>query len=307
MSLRELHGAAGEPIGPHDLTPNDPDAPFSIKSLETKILDLYATGFQPGVSPPWESLREYYTIKPGQVTVVTGIPHSGKSPLVNAMAMGCAVAYGWPIAWCSPEHLPYEDLSARLLQQFYKTLTFTVHPLVKQMSAVDVMYALDALDTKIHFVPVSEANGTIPHVLERCKPLVGLGLKALVIDPYGEFEHKRPSGMTETEYISQLLTQIRIFARRYDVHVWLVAHPVKIQKGDNNKYPVVTPYDIAGSAAFYNKPDNILSIYRDYELPSLTKVYVQKIKFHEVGHNGMVVLRHDSETGAFHDMPQVIS
>lgn len=302
MSLRELRMASDELVGPVSVEESDPDAPFSIKTLEQDILDLYATGFQPGVAPPWQSLEEYYTIKPGQVTVVTGIPHSGKSPLVNAMAIACAVQHDWPVAWCSPEHLPYHDLSARLLQQFYKTLSFTRHPLVKQMSMADVMNAVDVLRTKIFFVPISEANGTIPHVLARCQPLAEQGLKGLVIDPYGEFEHKRPSGMTETEYVSHLLTEIRLFARRHDVHVWLVAHPVKIQKKDDGTYPVVKPYDIAGSAAFFNKPDNILSVYRDMHQLDFTQVHIQKIKFREVGHVGVVTLRHDSETGAFHDV-----
>jgi twinkle protein len=31
------------------------------------------------------------------------------------------------------------------------------------------------------------------------------GVHGLVIDPYNEIEHKRPSNMTETEYVSQLL------------------------------------------------------------------------------------------------------
>ncbi len=303
MSLRDLNEAADRPIGPDDLTPPDPDRPFSIRAIKHDILDLYHTGFQPGVAPPWITLTPHYTIKEGQVTVVTGIPHCGKSPFVNEMAIGCAVNHGWPVAFCSPEHLPYEDLSARLLQQFYKNLSFSPHPLVQQMTQAEVMNAVDSLGSHIFFVPMSEANSTIPFVLARCIDLVeSRGLKGLVIDPYGEFEHKRPSGMSETEYVSQLLTSIRLFARRYKVHVWLVAHPVKMQKKDDGKYPVVNPYDIAGSAAFANKPDNILSIHREYELPDLTQVHIFKIKFREVGKRGVVTLRHDSETGAFHDI-----
>ena len=300
MTLRDMRLVSQAPVGP-SLNGTDPDAALSIRALESDILDLYETGLQPGVAPGWLALKPYYTMKHGQVTVVTGIPHSGKSPFVNALAMHCMVAHDWMVAWSSPEHLPYHDLAARLLQQFYQSLTFSEGTLMK-MSRAEVMRACDTLATKCYFLPASETNATIPHVLDRCLPLVDLGLTGLVIDPYGEFEHRRPAGMTETEYVSQLLTEIRLFARKHQVHVWLIAHPTKIQKGEDENYLVVKPYDIAGSAAWFNKPDNILSIYRTNEEPDLTQVHIQKVKFREVGHTGSCTLRHDSRTGTFYDL-----
>ncbi len=218
MSLRDLYVISKQPVGPPALY-TDPDAAQSIGALAGDILELYETGLQPGVMPEWLSLRPYYSMKPGQVTVVTGIPHSGKSPFVNALAVQCSVAYDWPIAWSSPEHLPYHDLAARLLQQYYKCLSFSEGSFMK-MSRANVMEACDKLERKWFFLPASDTNATISHVLTRCLPLIEQkGLKGLVIDPYGEFEHRRPSGMTETEYVSQLLTEIRLFARRHAVHI----------------------------------------------------------------------------------------
>lgn len=225
------------------------------------------------------------------------------SPFVNQLALHCVVDHGWKVAWCSLEHLPYEDLSARLLEQFYKGLSFT-HGAVMKMTRKDITQALDILKDRIFFLPPSEQDGTIPGVLERCQALVAAGLNGLIIDPYGEFEHKRPNGMTETEYVSQLLTQIRLFARRYQVHIWIVAHPTKIQKQENGLYPIVKPYDISGSAAWFNKPDCILSIYRDYLEPTLTQVHVQKCKFREVGKVGSITLRHDVITSLFQEVPE---
>lgn len=301
MSLKDLHLVSREPIGPPALY-TDPDAAVSIDDLAGDILDLYETGLQPGVRPGWIALCPFYTVKPGQLTVVTGIPHSGKSPFVNALAMHCMATYQWPIAWSSPEHLPYHDLAARLIQQHYKCLTFSEGTHMK-MTRADVLNACNLFKRTCFFLPASETNATISYVLDRCLPLIDAGLKGLVIDPYGEFEHRRPAGMTETEYVSQLLTEIRLFARKHEVHVWIIAHPTKIQKGEDGNYLPVKPYDIAGSAAWFNKPDNILSIYRTLEQPDYTQVLIQKIKFREVGHTGSVTLRHDSRTGTFHDVP----
>ena len=51
------------------------------------------------------------------------------------------------------------------------------------------------------------------------------GIRGLVIDPYNELDHQRPGAMSETEYVSQMLTKIKRFAQHHDVHVWFVAHP----------------------------------------------------------------------------------
>ena len=295
MSLRKLREVSREPVGPPALY-TDPDAAHSTHALESDLLDLHLFGLQPGVSSGWSSLDPLYTIKPGQVTVVTGMPHSGKSPFVTQMIMHCVLHHGWKVALSSPEHLPYHDLLAHLYQQFYK------RPF-DELTRAELMNANDALQNRLFFLPSSETTPTIPHVLHRCLPLVEQELTGLLIDPYGEYEHRRPAGMTETEYVSELLTTVRLFARQHAVHIWLIAHPVKIQKRDDGSYPVVKPYDIAGSAAFSNKPDNNLSVYRDDNYPDRTQIHVHKIKFREVGKRGMVTLRHDPRTGTFYDLP----
>ena len=57
------------------------------------------------------------------------------------------------------------------------------------------------------------------------------GIRGLVIDPYNELDHQRPLHMTETEYVSQMLTKIKRFAQHNEVHVWFVAHPRQLQVG----------------------------------------------------------------------------
>jgi len=128
------------------------------------------------------------------------------------------------------------------------------------------------------------------------------GLRGLIIDPWNEFEHTRPSGQTETEGISQALTQIRRFARNHGVHVWLVAHPQKLYRREDGSYPVPTPYDISGSAHWRNKADNCLTVWRDENEPDQpVRLYVQKIRFREVGKVGMVALQFDRVTGRYKD------
>jgi twinkle protein len=130
------------------------------------------------------------------------------------------------------------------------------------------------------------------------------GINGFIIDPWNEVDHKRPNYMTETEFISSSLTKIRQFARRYDVHVWIVAHPAKMiksgEKDGKATYPIPTAYDISGSAHWYNKADNIISVYRNIHNEAQdVEINVQKVRFREVGRAGSRFFSHDIMTGRY--------
>jgi twinkle protein len=141
-------------------------------------------------------------------------------------------------------------------------------------------------------------------VLEKAKVTVTrYGIKGLVLDPWNEFDHSRPAGMTEPEYISDCLSKIRRFARKYDLHIWVVAHPTKLQKGLDGNYPIPTPYDIAGAAHWRNKADNCITIWRDLtEVNKEVEIHIQKVRFREVGKVGLAKLHFDISTGSYSEL-----
>jgi twinkle protein len=77
-----------------------------------------------------------------------------------------------------------------------------------------------------------------------------------------------------------------------------VAHPTKMQKVSetSDKFRVPTLYDIAGSAHFYNKADNGITVYRDD--PSVF-VHVQKIRFKHIGKKGVAEFAYDHHSGRY--------
>jgi twinkle protein len=111
-----------------------------------------------------------------------------------------------------------------------------------------------------------------------------------VIDPWNEVEHLF-NGLSETQYISQELTKIRRFARLNGIHIWIVAHPTKLQKNSQGKYDPPTMYDISGGAHWRNKADNGICVYRDFET-NQTEIIVQKIRFKEIGKLGSAKLKY---------------
>jgi twinkle protein len=269
-----------------------------VVDLAEDVLSLYREGLKGGVSTGWGRVDHHYTVRPGELTIVTGIPSHGKSQFLDALLVNLARDHGWAVGICSPENLPVARHLAKLIEQ-YTGWPFREGP-TERLPYKEVIPALEWLHGHFIFIAPQE-NLTIGSLLQIGKSLVTRhGIRGLVIDPWNEFDHARPNGQTETEHICASLTQIRRFARAHGVHVWLVAHPQKLYRNKDGTYPVPTPYDISGSAHWRNKADNCLTVWRNVHDPdSPVKLYVQKIRFREVGKVGVVDLKFERLTGRY--------
>ena len=155
-------------------------------------------------------------------------------------------------------------------------------------------------------LPELDESWSLDAILNKAKTLIFRhGINGLIIDPWNEIEHFRPNNLSETEYISMALSKIRRFARVYNVHVWVVAHPAKIRKDPKTgNYPVPTPYDISGSAHWRNKADNCITVFRNFKEKAKDHVdiYIQKIRFKEIGRIGDLTLRYDTKDSNYFEI-----
>jgi twinkle protein len=277
---------------------------FEVDDIEDDLDNLYYNGLTKGASTGFPSIDPYYTVVPGQWTVVTGIPSHGKSNFLDAVLVNLAKLHDWRFGLFSPENQPVARHYASIMEKFYGQ-SFEKD---KNNRISEEQKEEGKLWLKKHFsviLPHEDDSSTIDGILSLAKILVfRKGIKGLVLDPWNEIDHSRPPGMTETEYISLVLTKIRQFARNFSVHVWLVAHPAKLYKDkETGKYPVPTPYDISGSAHYRNKADNAIAVHRNVGGcdQDVSDIHIQKVRFKEVGRVGMASLRYDLINGKFID------
>jgi twinkle protein len=210
-----------------------------------------------------------------------------------------ATLHGWTFAVYSPENFPPETH----LRKWAKKIVGKPFWGMRRMSREEAEQALDWAADRLDFL-IPDDDSTLASVLGLARALVYRnGITGLVIDPWNNMDHERPLRLSETEYISRSLTEIRAFARQYGVHVWVLAHPMKLTKDKDGEYPVPTPYDISGSANWFNKADNILTVYRNKtEAHALVELHIQKIRFHECGQLGVCGLRWAEDTGRYIDV-----
>jgi twinkle protein len=259
---------------------------------------LYGNERRRGLSTGWPTLDVFMTIAPGQLSVVTGIPNHGKSEFLDALLVGLASRNGWHAALCSFENQPPEHMTK--LAEKYLGLPFRDGP-TRRMTRVDAKAALDWIDEHFFFIRADDdVPPTVEWILERARGAVlRYGTNALAVDPYNEMEHRRPVNMTETEFISQLLGQLKRFAQNHEAHVFIVAHPRLLARDKDGKTPVPTLYDISGSANWANKADVGFAVHRPSMDGDQVEIYVHKVRDKWVGKPGVVTLRYDKVTGRY--------
>ena len=276
---------------------------YNSNDLSESIDRLYDTGVDKGVSTGWMGLDKLYMIRPGILSVVTGIPSSGKSNWIDAMMVNIADENGWSFAIFSPENQPLEDHMARVLEKYVGS-PFMDGPNLR-MSKEELQDGKSWLaDHFTWILPNDDKQWTLDIILDATKRLVlTKGIRGLVIDPWNEIEHDRDDRQTETEYISLSLKRIRQFARRYGIHIWVVAHPAKMYRDKQGKIPVPTPYDISGSARWRDKSDNCITIWRDLSDNDdiIVQIHVQKVRFRQDGRIGVGELSYNWLIGTYHE------
>lgn len=275
---------------------------FDVEDLGTRVTTLFRNGWEKGVSTGWDELDQLYTVRPGEFTVVTGFPNSGKSNWLDALCVNLAREHGWSIAVFSPENQPIEDHMARMVEKWVG-LPFADGP-TRRMTEQDLDAGMQSMNPHFSWIlPEDDSHWTVDNVLDLAKALVlRKGIRGLVIDPWNELEHSPPNGMTETIYIGNTLKRIRQFARAHGVHVWVVAHPQKPQRDREGNYPVPSLYDISGSSNWRNKCDNGICVWRDFtDATKAVDIHVQKIRFRQIGKLGMAKLKYEAPTATYRE------
>jgi twinkle protein len=154
-----------------------------------------------------------------------------------------------------------------------------------------------------HFKFLQQDDGkkaTFESIIERIKTAVfRWGINGIVIDPFNYIA--RPKGMDkETEWIDDMLTQLRLTAVIYDLHIWMVAHPTKMQMDHEGNYPPPRGFSISGSAAWYSKADFGLTVHKVGN-GGLVRVINWKTRYSWLGKEGEAQLTYDSTQNVYLD------
>jgi twinkle protein len=220
----------------------------------------------------------YFKIAMGEWSVVTGIPNSGKSDVVDQVLCNLATKYDFRCAMFSPESFPYEGHIKRIANKLNG----------KMCNSDDLNNTKDFIEDHFFWIKIDLENLTLKGILDAFRELVfQKGINVCVIDPWNMLDH---SAQRDFSYIGRVLSEITQFCQQTNTHLFLVAHPRKIESVEG-VYKKPTLYDISGSADFFNKAYNGVVVYRcigqktKYKSDAV-RLYIEKVKRKENGQLG---------------------
>ena len=251
----------------------------TFKDIEGDVKDFVTNGFKPGFQIGLENFDRIFSTYTSQFITVTGIPSSGKSDFVDQMVVGYNANYNWKTAFASPENAPNYLHAHKLMRKVWGDM-----PQREDISGAKWNEVADHINDNFYFIDMEKY--TLESVLRKGAELVKRkGIKCLVIDPFNKVRDKNASSLDVNIYTMEYLTKIEAFAKKYDVLVFIVAHPTKMYKNQDGKIEEPNMYNIKGGGEWYDASYHGLLVHRDYEKKN-TKVKVLKVKFQNLGENG---------------------
>ena len=251
----------------------------TFKDIEGDVTDFVKNGFKPGFQIGLPNFDRIFSTYTGQFITVTGIPSSGKSDFVDQMVVGYNKEYQWKTAFASPENAPNYLHAHKLMRKVWGNM-----PQREDIGGAKWNEVADHVNDNFFFIDMEKY--TLESVLRKGAELVKRkGIKCLVIDPFNKVRDKNASSLDVNLYTMEYLTKIETFAKKYDVLVFIVAHPTKMYKNNEGKIEEPNMYNIKGGGEWYDASYHGLLVHRDYVLKN-TKVKVLKVKFQNLGENG---------------------
>ena len=251
----------------------------TFRDIEDDITDFVRNGFKKGFQIGLENFDNIFSTYTGQFITVTGIPSSGKSDFVDQMVVGYNKNYGWKTAFASPENAPTYLHAHKLMRKTWQGM-----PSASDIGSDQWNTVADHCNSSYFHIDMERY--TLESVLRKGAELVKRkGIKCLVIDPFNKIRDVDCKTEDVNRYTMEYLTKIEVFAKKYDVLVFIVAHPTKMYKTQDGKIEEPTMYNIKGGGEWYDASYHGILVHRDYEAKTV-KAKVLKVKFQNLGENG---------------------
>ena len=272
----------------------------TFRDIEDEVTDFVKNGFKPGFQVGLQNFDDIFSTYTGQFITVTGIPSSGKSDFVDQMVVGYNNNYGWKTAFASPENQPTYLHAHKLMRKHWQGM-----PTAADINSEKWNQVADHCNT--NYFHIDMERYTLESVLRKGAELVKRkGIKCLVIDPFNKVRDVDCKTEDVNRYTMEYLSKIEIFAKKYDVLVFIVAHPTKMYKTQDGKIEEPTMYNIKGGGEWYDASYHGILVHRDYEQKTV-KAKVLKVKFQNLGENGAEAhFKWEPQSGCFIPHEQIV-
>ena len=231
--------------------------------VKEQALSIYDSGYAQvdGIGVP--DLDDKFKPKRGEITVLTGIGNYGKSSFKKWYQAMRILLYGEKFASFAPEDNPPEEYYHDYVEIILGCDCSPSNPNRPSRQVYESVY--DLVCKHVFYVYPKDVSPTPQYVMEVFLELIiKENVDGVDIDPFNQMTNNYQNFAGRDKYLEWVLTLFSRFAQINNVYFWIVAHPVKMQKGADGNYPCPDVFDLSDGAMWSNKMDNILVYHRPF-------------------------------------------
>jgi hypothetical protein len=231
------------------------------EDVKGKALKIFLNGYEKvnGIGVP--EFDDYFKMKLGEITLLTGIGNYGKSAFLSWMLLMRVIKYDERFAFFSPESNPAEDFYHNMVEILLGASCIPLNPKRPPQHVYEAAY--DYISKRIFFVYPKEMAPSPDYIKERFLELIiKEKVNGVIIDPFNQLSNDYSKSGRSDKYLETFLSDCTRFTQINNIYFVIVAHPTKLTKGGDGNYPCPDIFDIADGAMWNNKMDNILVYHR---------------------------------------------
>lgn len=259
--------------------------------------DYLIKGINNAISTGYDNLDRLIKFYYGNFITITGYPSSGKSNFALNLIFNLAQKSSIKTLLCSFENTP-NQLKKRLAQIIIGKPTINA----SQEILEEIRPHYDWLNKYFYILQDYTTTLNVDNIMEITEQaILKYGIKCVILDPLNKIEYTKTNNQTED--IGSLLNKLINFAKRYNILMFLVAHPTKPSERKLGTQNIPSGFDIAGSANFLNMSDVILTVHRKQDeqgnKSKSTRILVSKVRDNDYGHEGSCYFKFEPYTGHY--------
>lgn len=255
---------------------------LTINDIEEDLDNFWINGAKQGYTVGMPTFDKNASFEFKQHTLLVSAPGSGKSELIDSFISYFAIEYGHKIGICSTENQPEFFHYDKIFKKTHGT-----RPSSANIKSESVTKTKEFINDHFFHVKV-DGRYYLEDVLAKFAELVTRkGCRWFVLDPFNKINLKNMSKNDITAYTAEYHQIIDAFNIKYDTHIFLVVHPVKLPMKEEGSKTFVMPsaYNIKGGGEHFDMSYNIIGMVRDYERECV-QIRTLKWKFQHLGTAG---------------------
>jgi len=276
-----------------------------LNDYSTSLDDFWINGLPKGMLTGMPLFDDIFSAELGQYTLVTGVPQSGKSEWLDQIIVKYNLNTKNKVGFVSIENEPfifhYDKIAQKLFGRRPNKNDIGEDELEEVKQYINDNYF------HVHF----EKRYYLEEVLSKFKELSRRkGCRIFVIDPFNKVKLKNNISSI-TEFTNEYHTQLDIFVKETNSHLFLVAHPNKTEQseGSDSTFKMPNAYSIKGGGEHFDMSYNVIGVNRIYE-QKIVQVKTLKVKFKHLGEQQKSVFYgYNTINGRYEDLehqPEVI-